>query len=446
MLLLAKTFPRGGGKIPHRKSATENKAIVICNAPEEVVIPFNQHIGNPSQPVIGVGDYVKLGQKIGESSGYISANVHSSVSGRVLAIDKRNLLDGSKGLCAVIGNDGLDQLVQGEGYDYTRLSPEQIITIIKEAGIVGLGGAGFPTHVKYSATKPIDTVIINGAECEPYLTCDHRLMLEQPALLIDGLKSLMKALGAKNGVIAVEINKPDAIELLRSITESESNIKVISLKVKYPQGAEKQLIKAVLGREIPSGRLPADVACIVNNVHTVVSVAEAIQQGIGLYQRVLTISGSLVWDPRNLLVRIGTPIKEVIDFCGGMIRPAARVIAGGPMTGKPVFDLSGPIVKTVSGILVLSNSEVSWERNNPCIRCGRCIDHCPMGLQPNFLADFCDKGIWDKAQEYHAMDCIECGLCSYVCPAYRGLCCSIKQGKATLKAKQSNQVTEVGSS
>lgn len=435
--MLVKTFPQGGGSIPHRKDATKSKPIVVCPAPKRSVIPVNQHIGTPCEPLVGVGDHVKTGQRIAESAAYISAPVHASISGEIAAVEDYTLLDGTKARCIVIENDGLDQFYEGDSNDYTRMSPQQIIEVIKNAGVVGMGGAGFPTHVKVSSVKPVDTVIINGAECEPYLTCDHRLMVEQPAAIIDGLKAIMKALGAKRGIIGVENNKPDAVQILKNMAELSSDISVVPLKVKYPQGAEKQLIKAVLNREVPSGCLPAEVGCIVSNVHTAVSVTEAINQGIGLYQRVLTVSGSLVHDPRNVLVRIGTPIKQVIEFCGGMIRPPAVVIAGGPMTGKPIVELSAPVVKCLSGILILSEDEIDFERNNPCIRCARCVDSCPIGLQPNFLADFCEKGLVEKAGEYHILDCIECGLCSFICPAYRGLCNSIIKGKMALKAKKS---------
>ncbi len=435
--MLLKTFPRGGSDIPQRKEATKNKAIAVCPAPKRAVISVNQHIGTPCEPVVDVGDSVKIGQKIGESAAYISAPIHASVSGEVVGIEDYTVLDGTKARCIVIENDGLEQLYAGESSDYTKMSPQQIVSVIKDAGIVGMGGAGFPTHVKLSPAKPVDTVIINGAECEPYLTCDHRLMVQQPAAIIDGLKAMMKALGAKRGIIGIENNKPDAVKIMKNMADISADISVVPLKVKYPQGAEKQLIKAVLEREVPSGCLPAEVGCIVSNVHTAVSVTEAINQGIGLYQRVLTVSGSLIHDPRNVLVRIGTPIKQVIDFCGGMIKPPPVVIAGGPMTGKPIVDLSAPVVKCLSGILVLREDEIDFERNDPCIRCARCVDSCPIGLQPNFLADLCEKGLIETAEDYHIMDCIECGLCSFICPAYRGLCNSIKKGKTALKMKKS---------
>lgn len=402
-------------------------------APKQAIIPLSQHAGAPCQPIVKVGDQVKLGQKIGEAEKYISAPVHASVSGQVVEIGERTLLDGTKAMCVIIENDGLDEAEAAVQQDYTRLSSSQIAQLIKEAGIVGLGGAGFPTHVKVEPPKPIDTVLINGAECEPYLTCDHRLMIEQPHKLIEGLMILMQAVGASQGIIGVEVNKPDAIRVLEQACAEQSYIRVVGLKVKYPQGAEKQLIKAALGREVPSGGLPAEVGCIVQNVQTAIAVADAVVRGIGLYQRVITVAGAAVYDPRNVLVRIGTPIQEVIDFCGGMGNPAA-IVAGGPMTGKLVQDLTAPVTKPLSGILVLAKDEISYELNHPCIRCARCIDHCPMGLQPNYLADWSNKGLYDQAQRNYIMDCIECGLCSFVCPAQRGLCRSIQAGKQAVRA------------
>ncbi|HXK97301.1 MAG TPA: electron transport complex subunit RsxC [Limnochordia bacterium] len=431
--LLVKSFPRGGGHIPPRKDATKNKPIMVMPAPKLAVIALSQHAGAPCKPLVQVGDRVKLGQKIGDAEPYISAPVHASVSGQVVEIAEKTLLDGTKALCVVIENDGLDETEEQAAQDYSRLSPSQIAGLIREAGIVGLGGAGFPTHVKTEPRKPVDTVLINGAECEPYLTCDHRLMIEQPQKLIEGLKILMQAVGAGQGIIGVELNKPDAIRVLEQVCAEQSYIRVVGLKVKYPQGAEKQLIKAALGREVPSGGLPADVGCIVQNVQTAVAVADAVVRGVGLYQRVITVAGAAVYDPRNVLVRVGTPIQEVIDYCGGMANPAA-IVAGGPMTGKLIQDLTAPVTKPLSGILVLSKDEVDYELNLPCIRCARCVDHCPMGLQPNYLADWSSKGLYDQAKRNHIMDCIECGLCSYVCPAKRGLCRSIQAGKQAVRA------------
>ncbi|MFB5067350.1 MAG: electron transport complex subunit RsxC [Candidatus Wallacebacter cryptica] len=433
---MVRTFPLGGGHIPHRKNATEHKPIMTLPAPKRVVIPLSQHIGAPCRPIVQVGDTVKLGQKIGEAEQYISAPIHASVSGKVVEIGEMELFDGSKSNCIVIENDGLDQTEPELKRDYTGLTPKQLVEIIREAGIVGMGGAGFPTHVKVSPPKPIDTVLINGAECEPYLTCDHRLMLEEAKKLLDGLKIMMQAVGADRGIIGVEVNKKDALNHLEKLCADQPNLSVVGLKVKYPQGAEKQLIKAALGREVPSGCLPAEVGCIVSNVHTVIAVAEAVISGISSYQRVITVAGGAIYDPRNLLVRIGTPLREVIEFCGGL-GVAEVIVAGGPMTGKLVKSLDGPVVKNLSGVLALIKDEVAEELNRPCIRCARCVDHCPAGLQPNFLAEWSCNGMLEQAEKNHIMDCIECGLCSFVCPSQRGLSRFIQEGKKAIRTKVS---------
>lgn len=437
--LLAKTFPRGGASIPHRKNATENKAIVEIPAPKMVSISLHQHIGAPCEPLVSVGDYVYLGQKIGEAKGFISAPVHASVSGKVVDIEEVNQFDGQKRLSVVIENDQLDRRNDNDSSHYSNLTPQAIQEAIQEAGIVGMGGAGFPTHVKVKPNKPIGAVIINGAECEPYLTCDHRLMIEKAHELISGLKALMKAVGANKGIIGVEINKADAIAILNELVAAEPAISILRLKVKYPQGAEKQLIRAAIGCEVPSGALPAEVGCIVSNVHTAIAVDEIITQGIPSYQRVITVSGSCVHDPRNIMVRIGTPLEDVINFCGGIKGTPAAIISGGPMTGKQVVDLTGPVVKNLSGILLLSEEEIIAEEDNPCFRCAKCVDSCPAGLMPNYLATYSEHEMLDELARLNIMDCIECGLCSFVCPAQRGICRRIKQGKTAMRI-QNNAV------
>lgn len=436
--LLVKTFPRGGGAIPHRKYATESKNIVVMDAPQRVIIPLRQHIGAECEPLVKVGDSVKIGQKIGESSQYISAPVHASVSGVVVEIKEYPLLDGNKSLAIVIENDGLDHFWQtSDSNNYNKPDSKKLAEIIKDAGIVGMGGAGFPTHVKVMPNQPIDAIIINGAECEPYLTCDHRLMVERGEDLLKGLQAVMAAVKAPKGVIGIEDNKADAIEVLQNLLPADSNIEVVPLKVKYPQGAEKQLIKAVNNREVPSGSLPASVGCIVFNVHTIIAIAEALNDGLSSYQRVITVSGNNITNPQNLLVRIGTPIKEVLEFCGGISGKPGAIVAGGPMTGKAILELAAPVVKNLSGILVLGPEEITQTENNPCIRCAKCVDACPMGLQPNFIAELSDKGLIDRAERLDAMDCIECGLCSFVCPALRSVCNSIQNGKNAIRAKKS---------
>ena len=436
----AVTFPRGGSDIPHRKGATDKKPIVVLDAPEEVVIPLQQHIGAPCEPVVSVGDRVKLGQKIGESSAFVSAPIHASVSGEVIGVEERTLLDGRKVRCVVIKNDFKDELIEGgQKRRLDQVSAEEIRAIVKEAGIVGMGGAGFPTHVKIAPPKPVDTVIINGAECEPYLTVDHRLMVERAEEMIFGLRAIMKAVGANTGVIGIEVNKPDAIAKMKELINLDQRLKVVPLKVRYPQGAEKQLIKAVNGREVPSGALPLEVGCIVSNVHTAIAISEAITNGIPLYQRVVTVSGKCVADPRNLLVRIGTPLMNLLDFCGGLLAEPAVIVGGGPMTGPAVTTLDSPVVKNLSGVLFLAEDEIALDENRPCIKCARCVDVCPMGLTPNMLGLLSSLGKVEQAQKIHLMDCIECGLCSYICPSRRGLVNWIKAGKQELNARRAKE-------
>ncbi len=435
--MLAKTFSRGGRHIPHHKGATNSKSIVEMPAPKKVIIPLQQHIGAPCDPLVKVGDKVKLGQKIGESLHFITSPVHASVSGEVISIAHEKLLDGCQVLSIVIANDGLDDPIASKHRAISKLSAKQIRKIIKDLGMVGLGGAGFPTHVKISSAKPIDTVVINGAECEPYLTCDHRLMVEKGEELVYGLKTLMKAVGASRGVIGIEVNKLDAIAGLQEIVRSHEALEVVALQIRYPQGAEKQLIKAAVDREVLSGCLPSEVGCLVSNVHTAVSIAQGIRDGISLYQRVVTVSGRHIHDPRNVMVRIGTPIQALLDFCGGINGTPAVVVGGGPMTGPAVVNLEAPVVKNLSGVLLLGEDEIAQDENLPCIRCARCVDACPMGLTPNILGLLSSRDEVVKAEKLHIMDCVECALCSYVCPSRRGLVSWIKQGKKSLVVAKS---------
>ena len=437
--MIQKTFPRGGGDIPHRKEGSEAKPIMTVPAPSIVVIPLHQHIGAPCEPVVAVGDKVKVGQRIGEAVQFVSAPVHSSVSGEVIAVEERPLLTGNKALSIVIRNDGKDEMVKMAAGDPQKMSPQAIRQAVKEAGIVGMGGAGFPTHIKLNPPKPVDTILINAAECEPYLTCDHRLVLEQAPELVGGLLAIMKATGASQGIIGIEANKPDAILRMQEAIKGYDQLSIVVLKVRYPQGAEKQLIRAVLGKEVPSGGLPHDTGCVVNNVHTAIAVYEALAKGKPSYERVVTISGGSVVDPRNLLVRVGTPIQTLLDFCGGLLGQPAALVGGGPMTGPPVLDLLGPVVKNLSGVLALSQEEAAFDENRPCIRCARCVDVCPMGLTPNLLGEYSDKGLYEKADKLNVRDCIECGLCSFACPSKRALVTWIKKGKAGLAAQRAKE-------
>ncbi|NLL48049.1 MAG: electron transport complex subunit RsxC [Firmicutes bacterium] len=437
---MQRTFPRGGSKrVPDRKDATEHKAIQVLPAPSIVVIPMVQHIGASCGSIVNVGDKVKVGQPLGEAKAFVCAPVHASVSGEVIAVEERPLVSGAKALSVVIGNDGKDERVQFESGDLQTMSPDTIRQRVKAAGIVGMGGAGFPTHIKLNPPKPVDTVLINGAECEPYLTCDHRLMVERAPEMVGGLLAIMKASGATRGVIGIEANKPDAIAAMEEAIQGYEQLSVATLTVKYPQGAEKQLIKAILGKEVPSGCLPADVGAVVQNVHTAIAIHEAVTQGKPLFERVVTVSGGAVVDPRNLLVRIGTPIQHVLDFCGGLLGEPAALISGGPMTGPPLIDRLGTVVKSLSGIVALTQEEAGFDVNLPCIRCSRCLKACPMGLTPNFLGEYSNKGLYDRAKELRAQDCIECGLCSYVCPSKRALVTWIKKGKAGIAAQRAKE-------
>ncbi len=429
----------GGVHPPHSKHFTEDQKIELCRVPDVVVIPLQQHIGAPCEPLVKSGDTVKLGQKIGQPKGFVGAPVHSSVSGVVKSIEMCNSSVGGKVLSVVIQNDGTDTGVEPDiPGNIDQLDPAQLKSIVLEAGIVGMGGAAFPTHVKLSppADKKIDTVILNGAECEPYLTSDYRLMIETPEQIIGGLKIIMKILGVSNGIIGIEDNKPKALQSVRRAAAEEKNIKVVSLRTKYPQGAEKQLIYAITKRMVPSGGLPMDVGVVVNNVGTAAAIHKAVTLGEPLYQRIVTVSGGAVKEPKNLLVRIGTTFKDVIDFCGGLVEEPAKVISGGPMMGIAQHTLDVPVVKGTSGILVLTKKEAELPEPSACIRCGKCVEVCPINLMPLHLSNASLKGNMEEAEALHAMDCIECGSCSFICPAKRPLVHSIKVAKKEITARR----------
>ena len=416
---MVKTF-KGGVHPREAKDATSSKPAAETQPPEIVVIPLSQHTGAPAKPVVEAGEQVKIGSKIAEADGFISVPAHASVSGTVKAIEGRPHPLGRMMPAVVIENDGKDEWVDLSAWkDLTGASPEKIREVVRDAGIVGLGGAAFPTHVKLSPPegKRIDTVILNGAECEPYLTADHRLMLEHPEEVIQGLKIIMRVVGAETGLIAIEQNKPDAIAMLTEKTGGDGSVDVIGLKVKYPQGAEKQLIKAITDREVPCGGLPMDVGCLVQNVGTSYSIYQALRFGKPLVARLLTVAGSAAKSPGNFWVRIGTPFSHVISAAGGTSADCKKIIMGGPMMGIAQVTDQVPVVKGTSGILLLSAGEVLDEEPGPCLRCGRCVDHCPMQLVPNEIARFVEKGRLDLAEQYGVLDCMECGVCAYVCPS-----------------------------
>ncbi|MBU0573256.1 MAG: electron transport complex subunit RsxC [Candidatus Margulisbacteria bacterium] len=418
-----KTFKQGIH--PHDfKEKTEHLPIKKSQPPQKVVIPLSQHLGAPCEPLVKAGDEVKLGQKIGDSKSKISAPVHASVSGKVMSVDNAIVIQSD-------AQNTPDPSMKPHG-ELNSLSAEKIRSIVREAGIVGMGGAAFPTAFKISppADKPIDTVIINGCECEPYITADHRMMLEMPDEIVAGAQAIQKAVGARNLIIGIEANKPDAIEVMR-----QKRVEVVRVKPKYPQGGEKLLIKAVLDREVPSGGLPLDVGVVVSNVATAIAVNTAIRSGLPLIERVLTVTGNGVKQPQNLLVRIGTTFADVISQCEGLTEDAAKVIMGGPMMGVTQDTLDVPVVKATSSILVLTRSEAKEEKVYPCVKCGRCVDHCPMFLVPTRLASYAEHDVNDEFDDWGGMDCIECGSCSYVCPANIPLVHWIKYGK--MKMRQS---------
>ena len=433
---MLKTFPKGGVHPPENKLSA-NEAIQVLPIPDVVTIPIAQHIGAPSTPVVKKGDKILVGQLLAKSSGFVSANIHSSVSGTVQKIDNVPDSSGYKRQSVIIKVEGdeWDENIDRSNSikDEISLSSEQIVKKIFDSGIVGLGGATFPSHVKLSIPKgkTADILIINGVECEPYLTSDHRLMLERSKELIVGTKILMKALGVEKAIIGIENNKPDAIEKLNEVNK-DSNITIEALKVQYPQGGEKQLIKALINREVPSGGLPIDVGAVVHNVGTAVAVYEAIQKNKPLFERVVTLTGKSVKKPANYLVRIGTAISNIIEASGGLPEDTGKIINGGPMMGKAVNFIDAPVTKGTSGITIMQEPESHRGIIKDCIRCARCTQVCPIGLEPYLLMTLTEKSLFDRLEKNDVMDCIECGSCSYTCPSDRPLLDYIRLGKVTV--------------
>lgn len=428
-----KTFSLGGIH-PHDNKISKDATVEVANLPKIAVIYMGQHIGAPSTALVAKGDTVKVGDIIGQANGFVSANIHSSVSGTVAGVD--NVIDGAgmRKMAITINvegdtwNETIDR--SDDIVDKCDLEPKDIIAKVAQAGIVGLGGATFPCHVKLNVPtgKKAQALVINGVECEPYLTADHRLMLEKSQQIIIGCKILMKAVGVDKCYIGIENNKPDAIEALRRY--ADAGVEIVPLKMQYPQGGEKQLIDAVMGKKVPSGALPIEVGAVVQNVATVYAVYEAVQKRKPLFERVVTVTGKQLSNPKNLLVRVGTPIEELIAFCGGEPEDTAKVVNGGPMMGRAMSNVASATTKGTSGVLLFGAKEGIREKASECISCAKCVSVCPMGLEPYLLSKISKAKLFDRLEKEKITDCIECGCCQYTCPAYLPLLDYIRLGKA----------------
>ncbi|MBM3250324.1 MAG: electron transport complex subunit RsxC [Candidatus Omnitrophica bacterium] len=418
-------------RLEEHKHSTENKAIEKLPLPAKAYIPLSQHLGKISIPEVKAGEGVLTGQRIAGVAGHVSAFIHSSVSGKVAGLEEwpHPILGRCRAI--IIENDGQDksQIPNPRSQiEIDRLTPEQVRNIVFEAGIVGMGGASFPTHIKLNPPKPVDTLVINGAECEPYLTGDYRLMVEKTKEILQGVAIVEKCLGVKNVVIAIEDNKPEAIKAFSQELRAES-YELRVLKSLYPQGGEKQLIRNALGKEVPQGKLPFDIGVVVHNVGTVYAIYEAVYLGKPLYERVVTVTGTCLTNPKNLLVRIGTPLKELIAYCGPLKEDPEKIIIGGPMMGMAQYTTDVPVIKSTTGVVLLNKKEALVQEEEFCIRCGACVRACPAGLMPCLINLASEKELWAQAKAYNCLDCIECGLCNYVCPANRILTQSIKRAK-----------------
>lgn len=431
-----KTF-KGGAHPYDGKKMSRECPIEILNPGDTLVYPLSQHIGAMAKPLVKAGDRVLVGQKIAEKGGFISANIHSSVSGTVKAIEKRLVATGGMVDSIIVENDGMyEEAAPIFSGNPNELSKDEIIKIIEEAGIVGMGGAGFPTNVKLSPKNAdiIDSIIVNGAECEPYLTSDYRRMVEQTDKLVKGLKIVLKIFPDAKGYFGIEDNKPEAIEALLKATENEDRIEVVPLKTKYPQGGERSMIYAVTGRKINSKMLPADVGCIVHNVDTIYAIYNAVYNGKPLIERIVTITGDAVSTPKNFQVRIGTSFRELIDAAGGFTTEPEKIISGGPMMGFSFFNIDVPVVKGSSSLLAFIKDDVSHEEPSACIRCGRCAAACPEHLLPMKLAALAGQNEPEEFKKLGGMECVECGCCSYVCPAKRQVTQSVRSMKKLIIA------------
>ncbi|MBQ9313140.1 MAG: electron transport complex subunit RsxC [Bacteroidales bacterium] len=433
---MMRTFNRGGVH-PEENKLARNNSIEVFPLTKKAVVFVSQHLGAPATCVVQKGDKVKVGTLLSKAEAFICANVHSPYSGTVTKVDVATDFNGFKKPAVYIDVEGDEW---EENIDTTpdivreiTLDAKQIVERIKDRGIVGLGGAAFPTNVKYMLPegKKAEYLIINGVECEPYLTSDNRIMLENTEEIFIGIEIMKKALNMNNALIGIEINKPEAIKAMTLMSAKYPGTKVVPLQMKYPQGAEKQLINALTGREVPSGKLPIEVGCVVDNVGTALAIYEAVQKNRPLVYNILTFTGKSVKpeNQKNLLVRVGTPLQEIIDYCGGLPEDTGKLISGGPMMGKAIMDTSAPTVKTTSSVLVMNQKEASRQKASPCIRCGKCVDACPMGLEPVLLSTLCSQQKWEEAEKECVMDCIECGCCLFTCPANRPLLDMIRVGK-----------------
>ena len=436
---MAKLTFRGGVHPYDGKELSKDKPIKAVLPKGDLVYPLSQHIGAPAKPIVEKGDRVLTGQKIAEAGGFVSAPIYATVSGTVKAIEPRRVVTGDNVMSIIIENDGLYEEVEyPKRKPLEEMSREEISECVKEAGIVGMGGAGFPTFIKLSPKEPekIDYVIANCAECEPYLTSDYRRILEEPEKLIGGLKVSLQLFENARGILAVEDNKPDCIELLKKLTKDEPRISVKALKTKYPQGAERQIIYATTGRAINSSMLPADAGCVVNNVDTIVAIYHAVIEGKPLMNRIVTVTGDAIADPRNFIVRIGTNYHELIEEAGGFKEEPVKIISGGPMMGFGIFDLDVPTTKTASALLCLTKDDVSAMEPSACINCGRCVEVCPGRVVPRMLADYAENYEEEEFLSHNGMECCECGCCSFVCPAKRPLTQTIKSMRKIQLAKK----------
>ncbi|MBH1941181.1 electron transport complex subunit RsxC [Mobilitalea sibirica] len=421
------------------KDLSMDKPTTVLLPKGDMVFPMSQHIGAPAKPIVAKGDKVLVGQRIGEATGFVSSNIISSVSGTVKAIEKRLTVQGVMVESVVIENDQEYQKIEGFGTerDYTKLSKNEIRDFIKDAGIVGLGGAGFPTHVKLTPKddSKIDYVIVNGAECEPYLTSDYRMMLEEPEKIVGGLKIILQLFENAKGIISVEDNKPEAIKKLRELIANEKNIEIKTMKTKYPQGAERQLIYVSTGRKINSSMLPSDVGCVVDNVDTVISIYMAVAKSTPLIRRIVTVSGDAVKTPQNFSVALGTSYEEVLEAAGGFVNQPEKIISGGPMMGTAMYTISVPVTKSTSALLGFVKDEAATEES-PCIRCGKCMEVCPSRLVASKLASLAARDDEDAFIKLNGMECCGCGSCTYVCPAKRNLTQQIMQERRMILGKK----------